>query len=498
MTTVNCDDPLARCEMGNLFRVNSPSGGLLMEGVVNGEATGILPSGERMILPNTLTGTTNRLDVILNGTTYPVCSRLQEFTYSRPQDLGVLLSEIDENAKAGGQRPEQEILVLQAPPSLSLDEGEIDVDTAPDDVLLAIARAILVTLEIIDEISGAQDLYESSGHDIDLRMTGTDGAPAIAEVVAAVRSMNGRRAIRALVDGGKGALRVARDSSGALVIVARMKPGIGRQLMTGVVAAMTRSRLAQVVTATRGNLRTAAVPSAEGAASKLPVVGWFIVGTIDFVEWYGNPQSRGDWSLLLSTLTVDGIALGISAIAAEAVISAVAIAFGGAAALTLGTAAIVVAAGIGTGLAVGMVLTWIANRWDLGTKCDQLYTAIGNGLEAIAQGAVEVTGDFADYLMLKYDSARQWAGDTAAEAGRQMERAADWTAKKAGEAADWASEAAQDTADWASESAHDVADWAVETAEGVEDWANETADDIREGWNVLQNRAAKAVPEGWF
>ncbi|WP_202261421.1 hypothetical protein, partial [Rhodovulum sulfidophilum] len=127
-----------------------------------------------------------------------------------------------------------------------MDEGEIDVDTAPDDVLLAIARAILVTLEIIDEISGAQDLYESSGHDIDLRMTGTDGAPAIAEVVAAVRSMNGRRAIRALVDGGKGALRVARDSSGALVIVARMKPGIGRQLMTGVVAAMTRSRLAQV------------------------------------------------------------------------------------------------------------------------------------------------------------------------------------------------------------------------------------------------------------
>ncbi|OLS47581.1 hypothetical protein, partial [Rhodovulum sulfidophilum] len=198
------------------------------------------------------------------------------------------------------------------------------------------------------------------------------------------------------------------------------------------------------------------------------------------------------------TLTVDGIALAISAIAAEAVISAVTIAFGGAAALTLGTAAIVVAAGIGTGLAVGMVLTWIANRWDLGTKCDQLYTAIGNGLEAIAQGAVEVTGDFADYLTLKYDAARQWADDMAAEAGRQMERAADWTAKKAGEAADWASEAAQDTADWASESAHDVADWAVETAEGVEDWANETADDIREGWNVLQNRAAKAVPEGWF
>lgn len=55
VAAINCDDPLARCELGNLFRADS-SVPFSFEGRVNGMGTGALPMGQRMILPNTLPG----------------------------------------------------------------------------------------------------------------------------------------------------------------------------------------------------------------------------------------------------------------------------------------------------------------------------------------------------------------------------------------------------------------------------------------------------------
>jgi hypothetical protein len=251
MNAINCDDPLARCQEGNLFRVNTQSGSLVAHGIVNGKDTGVLPHNQRMLLPNSLKGSVNSLSMKLNGTTYPICSNVEQLSLSKPQDLGVLLSEIPQDADVGKGRLEQEILVAQVPPSMQdLPEGEIDIDTASEGLLAQVAVAILVTLEVIDEVSGTQALYESTGADIDLRMTGTDGPPAISDAVAALRTKNSRAAVRALVDGGKGALRVARNGAGVLVVMARLKPGMTRQFMAGVALSLTRSRMAQVVTGT--------------------------------------------------------------------------------------------------------------------------------------------------------------------------------------------------------------------------------------------------------
>ena len=99
MNAINCDDPEARCAEGNLFRFNGEDASFVVEGLVNGQSTGPLPHGERMILPNTLAGTTNSLAIKLRGTTYDICS-LNDMNISQPQDVGVLVSEVPQGALA--------------------------------------------------------------------------------------------------------------------------------------------------------------------------------------------------------------------------------------------------------------------------------------------------------------------------------------------------------------------------------------------------------------
>lgn len=483
MNAITCDDPLARCDEGNLFRVNSTTP-LSFEGRVNGAGTGVLPMGERMLLPHSLPRTANSLEVILNGTTYPICSRVQDFNLSKPQDLGVLLSEVPQDAAVGPVQMEQEMLVLQVAPALAagLAEGEIDPDTADNDLLLQVAMAILVGMETIDEKTGAQALFNRTSGGIDLRTTGTDGPPALADAIAAVNSGDGRRAVRAIVDTGKGALKVARNATGALMIIARMKPGLSRMFIGGVAAALTRNRMAQVITGTKSQFGAASAGSTaasvgKGAVSKMPIVGWLIVGVIDVVEWYGNPSSRGDWSLLFSMLIVDGVALYVSAVAAMAVAGMAATLFG--AALTVGAAVIVLAAGIAAGVVVGMVLTWVAKELDLVRRLDQTLTWAGEGLKAIGEGAIEVTSSFADRLMQGYEQAREWADEKLDQAG------------------EWASEKAREAVDWHLETANDVGEWINEQATDVGEWANQKGKDIQDGWNAARDRVGTAI-EGLF
>lgn len=483
MNAINCDDPLARCDKGSLFRVNSTTP-LSFEGRVNGVGTGVLPMGERMLLPNSLPRTANSLEVILNGTTYPICSRVQDFNLTKPQDLGVLLSEVPEDAAVGPVQMEQEMLVLQVVPALAagLTEGEIDPGTADNGLLLQVALAILVGMEAFDEATGAQALFNRTSGGIDLRTTGTDGPPALADAIAAVNSGDGRRAVRAIVDAGKGALKVARNATGALMIIARMKPGLSRMFIGGVAAALTRNRMAQVITGTKSQFGAASAGSTaasvgKGAVSKMPIVGWLIVGVIDVVEWYGNPSSRGDWSLLFSMLIVDGVALYVSAVAAMAVAGMAAAAFG--AALTVGAAVIVLAAGIFAGVAVGMVLTWVAKELDLVRRLDQTLTWAGEGLKAIGQGAIEVTSAFADRLMQGYEQAREWADEKLDQAG------------------EWAGEKAREAVDWHLETANDVGEWINEQATDVGEWANQKGKDIQDGWNAARDRVGTAI-EGLF
>src|SRR5690606_24801894 len=105
-------------------------------------------------------GTANSLEVVLNGTTYPICSNVQDFRLTRPQELGVLLSEVPVDGAGGPGRMEQELMVMQVASALtgSIPEGEIDPDTADNGLLLQVAVAILVGMEVIDATTGAQAL----------------------------------------------------------------------------------------------------------------------------------------------------------------------------------------------------------------------------------------------------------------------------------------------------------------------------------------------------
>ena len=390
---------------------------------------------------------------------------------------------------------EQELMVMQVASALtgSVPEGEIDPDTADNGLLLRVAVAILVGMEVVDATTGAQALFNHTGGDIDLRVTGTDGPPALADAIAAVRSADGRRAVRAIVDGGKGALRVARNGVAAQVIIARRKPGLTRAFVGGVAVSLTRNRMAHVITGTKGQLGAASVGS--GVVSRVPVVGWLIVGTIDVVEWYGNPESRGDWSRLFSTLIVDGAALFVSVVAASAAAGLAAAAFG--AALTVGAALAVLAVGIGVGVLVGMLLTWVANRTDLVQRLDQALSWAADGLTALGQGAVEVTSSFADRMGQRYEQARDWAGEKLEQAGEGLQDAGRWTKDRASEAADWTVEKAGEVSDWASQTADDIGEWTGDRATDVGNWADRQARDIREGWNALRERAGTAW-EGVF
>ena len=396
MAAINCDDTEARCAEGNLFRFNGEDASMTVEGLVNGQSTGPLPHGERMILPNTLEGTTNRLAVKLRGTTYDICS-LDDMNITRPQDVGVLVSEVPQGAPTTGGNTEQDMLVLEVPAAFvdaMPPEGEVDVDSAPNSVLMAISVAILTTLEVFDEATGTQMLYEQF-----------DGY---------VGSRNGRAALRAILDGGRGALSVARNAAGSLMVVARMQSTVGRQLAVGVAAALSRSRLSAVIAGTRGQL-AAPAPAAVSAGSRIPVVGFFIVGTVNFLQWYENDSSRGDWQRLFSMMVVDGAALVISAAAANAAAGLAMGALAVAGTLSLGAAVVVAGVAIVAGLAVGALVTAVARHFDLEERLYGTMSAVGRALGSVAQGAVDITGRFADTLGEVLEPFREFGGEVQRE-----------------------------------------------------------------------------------
>ncbi len=399
MSGVLCDDPLARCDDGNLFRLNSENFNGVFEGSVNGKSTGPIPHGERFILPNILPDTTNSLRVSLNNTTFPVCERLQDFNISSPKDVGVTLSEVKADVPKDSNATEQDILVTEVPQSLvplSPGEGEIDVDTAPNEVLLWAATSMLSALEVIDETVGAQALFDATGGYVDLRTTGTDGPPAIAEAVTILSSRNGKAALRVILDVGKGALNVARNAAGHVIIVARTKTGLARQIMAGIAISLTRNQITNVVAGAKNQLGARAVAT---TASRIPVVGYVIVGAIDVIQWYADPKSRGDWSMLFSMLVVDGVALAISSAAALAAMGAfVTFVLGGAAVVTVGAAVAVAAVGLAAGFAVGAIITAIVTKTNLVKHLDAVITAVNKGLTSLAKGAIEVTGGFVEFL----------------------------------------------------------------------------------------------------
>ena len=399
MAGLVCNDPLARCIDGNLFRLNAEDTSGVVEGRVNGMSTGPLPHGERIILPNDLQGTRNALDLVVNGTTYPLIENLHDYSVTQPQDVGVLLSELPPGRSAGGTpATPDDVLLVQVPPALaglSPGEQELDLSTADEATLQWVAVSILAALEQIDEVTGVEALRGATDGVIDLRMTGTDGAPFIVDMISILRTSNARQALRVISQSGGQKIKILVNGAGALMIAMRVRSSLGRQLAAGIAASLVRSRLANVVMGAKGQLGGNAAVQTGG---RIPVIGFVIVGTINVIEWYANPTSRGDWSLLISTLFVDFGSLAIATLAGSAAVAGLVTLLGGALALTLGTAVLVAAAGIAVGLAVGVSLSWIANQTGAVQALDRVLTAVGGALSAVAQGAATVIGRFADRL----------------------------------------------------------------------------------------------------
>ncbi|UWQ77952.1 hypothetical protein K3725_11550 [Leisingera sp. S132] len=388
-----CDDPLQRCFQGNLFRADMPRSNVIIEGAVNGIRTGPLPSGEVFKLENTLRGTTGRADLYVGGKQFPIIDDLDEFNISKPEDVGMAVSEIPPPKSQGGNQVHsnaevEDALVLQVPPSLVASApalGDFDVDTAPEEALLWIATVVVTSLEVIDEGAGLTGLYEWSKGHVDLQLSGTDSTPVLAELANLILQNDIRNGMRAILRGGGGLIKVGMNAGGVMFVAFRHSRSLGI-FVSGTAAALARSRANTIVAGVKGSLSR----TAEGVRG-VPLIGFVIVGTLDFLEWYADPDRRGDWSDLMAVLLVDMAALTISTIAGGLAAAAAATALS-AVASTVAGVVIIAAVGILAGLAVGMIATGLSNAVGL-------TPLVERGLERVARGAVavmEFTADLVD------------------------------------------------------------------------------------------------------
>ena len=394
-----CNDPLQRCDQGNLFRLNAANLNVAVEGVLDGRSTGPLPDGRVYKLPNTIAGTRGRLECRIGDKTYPIFDDVQPYR-NQPEDVGMLISEVPDGYQgAGAAADPEDSLLIQVAESFGIPEGEYDIATADEGVLLRITLAILAGLDRIDEATGLAALRADTGIDVTLR--GTDGVPFFADIIQLLRTQNARRAIRALVDAGRETVYVFRNAIGALMVSFRVKSAAVRGFIMGVAAVMTRRSLAYIVTGARNVLNSPAAQTARG----VPVLGFIVVAAIETLEWYADPSSRGDWTNLVSRLLV-GFAIVAIAALVGAIILAVAV-------IALKASVIIaVAAAVGSNLlslATGWYLSGRANavgavdsvqqaiEWT-GRKTRSALSALGEAMNTAVQGAQVLVSRFGDRL----------------------------------------------------------------------------------------------------
>jgi len=407
---VECNDPLQRCFEGNLFRANMPRSNVVIEGAVNGDFTGPLPNGEVFKLDKSLEQTVNKLEAKVGNKTFPIVDDLAGCNITRPEQVGFAISEIsatDEHQGGSSSSEAEEVLVLQVPSSLlstAPEPGDQDIDTASEEVLLWIATAIVTSLELIDESAGLAGLYAWSEGYIDLQVTGTDSSPVLAELANLIRHNDIRTGLRAVLQGGSGLFKIGMNAAGFMFIAFRQSRNMGI-FVTGAAAALAKSRANTIVAGIKGALSR----SAAGVRG-IPVVGFVIVGVVDFMQWYADPEARGDWTKLISVLSVDAGALALSSWAGGLAAAFAATSLALAASTVLGVI-LIAGAGIGVGLLVGMAATAFANKFKLADKVE-------TGLRAVAQGAETAMKYIAEVIEETIDQANEFLSHASAGDGQ--------------------------------------------------------------------------------
>ena len=386
-STRDADAGVCDCQQGNLFLADFPAETGMSSRLsfsINGLTTGPLPSSEVYRLPNTLDGTVQALEAHVNGRSYPIVENLERFSRTQPEEVGVAIGGLPANPQPSARSAStvEEILVLQVPTALIASApppGDIDPDTASEGKLLWIAQVVVTTLEAGDNILGLDDLFVWSQGYVDLQLTGTDSTPFLAEFANLISQRNIRSGVATMLKGAAGVFRVMVNSAGALVLAFRQSAQLAA-FVAGAAASIARSKVSTIMAGVRGALSHSAT-----AARGMPVIGFVIVGVVDFFEWYADPESRGDWANLISVLTVDAAALTISTIAGG-LAATLAVGLLAGAAATLGGVLAVAAVGIGVGLVVGMAVTAVFNAFELQQKVESALNWLGRGAVSAVSG----------------------------------------------------------------------------------------------------------------
>lgn len=103
--TQNAGDDALPCQQANLFYLGRlPEGcSLDLTGCVNGRQTPMLTPGETYQLPNTLPGTVNRLELMVDGKPHVITEDIRQMAHiGRPEDLKVAVGTAPPPARTTG------------------------------------------------------------------------------------------------------------------------------------------------------------------------------------------------------------------------------------------------------------------------------------------------------------------------------------------------------------------------------------------------------------
>ncbi|MEL6722999.1 MAG: hypothetical protein AAFP10_07245 [Pseudomonadota bacterium] len=263
-------------------------------------------------------------------------------------------------------------------------EGEIDIETADEATITWLAIAIANGLNIIntlanglnsiDTLTGAEQLRNITDGTMDFTLTGTNTIPLALELGDILRRRENRQFLREVLKYGTRVGKIWTNSAGNLMVSFRGHAGL-RSFLKGTSYLAANSKLTVVSTAIKNSGNWAGTLRSVGG--RIPMISYVIIGVIDVVEWFAQPEAEQDVSDLIATLFVDIAKVGISTIAGSV---AAAVVIAGAVALGV-TAPVwgVFAAGVVAAVAVGVALDWVDNAFGITEHVMELADKIGTG-----------------------------------------------------------------------------------------------------------------------
>jgi hypothetical protein len=265
--------------------------------------------------------------------------------------LDTAIRQVEDYAYAQGyieqQGDEEDIYTIEIPEWLEpyLVEGDFDLETFSNEQLRPYAIAIANGLQLIDEKTGMQALYDATDGTLDFTIKGTNTVPLALDLIDKLGKRENRAFLwEAIKLGRSGRVgKVWRNSKGTIFLSFRGYAGL-RQFLTGTTYALSNSKVSIISGAAKG--AESWTGSLKSLGGKVPILSLIIITVIDVVEWLADDEPK--ISDLVGQLLVDYPKVAISTIIGTAV-GAIAIAMGA-------TVFTIVVMGIAAGVVVGWKL----------------------------------------------------------------------------------------------------------------------------------------------